>query len=145
MHRQGIVGLADRLRLDRGLGPLPGVRQEAVGVKAFGAGNVVAEAQDADDVRSSPQRQLLEHPEFGRVAKPQLHNHREIQAFTAVAENPHVPDVFVLLGLRSDTSGYRFLQLLSEPTDMACRRATSKSAMVTTPAPRRWGVKMRSW
>ena len=74
--------------------------------------------QHADDVGSSPQRQLLEHPVFGRVAKPWLHNHREIQAFTAVAENAHVPDVFVLLGLRSATSRYRVLQLLTEPTDM---------------------------
>jgi hypothetical protein len=55
---------------------------------------------------------------FGRVAKPWLHNHGEIQAFTAVAENAHVPDVFVLLGLRSNTSRSRVLQLLSEPTDM---------------------------
>ena len=75
--------------------------------------------QHTDDVGSSPQRQLLEHPLFGRVAKPWLRNHGEIQAFPAVAENTHVPDVFVLLGLRSDTSRYRVLQLLSEPTDMA--------------------------
>ena len=74
--------------------------------------------QHTDDIGSSPQRQLLEHPLFDRVAKPWLCNHREIQAFTAVTENTHIPDVFVLLGLRSATSRYRVLQLLTEPTDM---------------------------
>ena len=75
--------------------------------------------QHADDVGSSAQRQLLEHPLFDRVAKPRLVDHREIQAFTAVAENAHIPNVFVLLGFRSATSRQRVLQLLSEPTDMA--------------------------
>ena len=59
--------------------------------------------QHTDDIGSPPQRQLLEHPLFDRVAKPRLVDHREIQAFPAVAENAHVPDVFVLLGLRSAT------------------------------------------
>ena len=55
---------------------------------------------------------------FGCVAKPWLCNHREVQPFSAVPENAHVPDVFVLLGLRGGASRYRVLQFLTEPPDM---------------------------